>query len=451
MSQIIEQPRYSCALAAQMSVLAIPRALPIVHSGPGCVMKTFSFTAECAGNQGEGYGGGAQVSCTNSQEQEVIFGGEKSLRKLIDGAVKVMDADLFVLMAGCTTGIIGDDVVSVANEYRRNGNPIVGAETSGFKGNNYYGHELIISSIIDQFVGNAEPKIEAGLVNVFSVVPSQDPFWRADLIEIKRLLSLLGLKVNILFGYDSEGVSEWKNIPNAQFNLVLNPWVGLETAELLKKKYGTPYLHYPILPVGGNATGKFLRKVAEFAGIPSEKVEAVIKKEEKIFYSYYLNFADFITEFHTNLPNELYLVADSEYTFGTADFLINELGFVPRGLFVVDNPPEKYNESFSKLADEIDAGLSKLLHIESDGGKIQKMLHDTISDSHSAVIFGSTWEEQIARENNNLHIHLSLPITDDLIISRSFVGYTGGLRLIEEIYATLYHKGKVSRTHQNIN
>ena len=450
MSQIIEQPRYSCALAAQMSVLAIPRALPIIHAGPGCAMKTFSFTAEGAGNQGEGYGGGAQVSCTNSQEQEVIFGGEKTLRKLIDGALKVMDGDLFVVLAGCTSGIVGDDIVSVSNEFRKAGNPIVGAETSGFKGSNYYGHELIVSSIIEQFVGNVDPKVEQGLVNVFSIVPSQDPFWRGDLIEIKRLLSLLGLKVNILFGYESEGVSEWKNIPNAQFNLVLNPWVGLETAELLKKKYGTPYLHYPILPVGGNATSKFLRTVAEFAGIASERVEAVIKAEEKVFYNYFINFADFITELHTNLPNEVYVVADSAYTFGTADFLINELGFVPKGLYVVDNPPEKYSAKFPELLEGIEAGLSNLLNLEPDGGKIQSKLHESIGDSKKAVIFGSTWEEQIARENGNLHIHLSIPITDDLVLSRSFVGYTGGLRLIEEIYASLYHKGKLSRSHQNV-
>ena len=153
---------------------------------------------------------------------------------------------------------------------------------------------------------------------------------------------------------------------------------------------------------------------------------------------------------HTNLPNEVYVVADSAYTFGTADFLINELGFVPKGLYVVDNPPEKYSAKFPELLEGIEAGLSNLLNLEPDGGKIQSKLHESIGDSKKAVIFGSTWEEQIARENGNLHIHLSIPITDDLVLSRSFVGYTGGLRLIEEIYASLYHKGKLSRSHQNV-
>ena len=137
MSNLIEQPRFSCALAAQHSVLAIPRALPIVHAGPGCASKTFNFLAGGSGSNGEGYGGGSHISSTNTSEQEVVFGGEDKLRGVIDGALKVIDADLYVVLAGCTSGIVGDDVVSVSQEYADEGHPVVGAETSGFKGNNY--------------------------------------------------------------------------------------------------------------------------------------------------------------------------------------------------------------------------------------------------------------------------------------------------------------------------
>ncbi|GHU53824.1 hypothetical protein AGMMS49975_12980 [Clostridia bacterium] len=36
MSGMIEQERYTCAIGALQSVVAIPRAVPILHSGPGC-------------------------------------------------------------------------------------------------------------------------------------------------------------------------------------------------------------------------------------------------------------------------------------------------------------------------------------------------------------------------------------------------------------------------------
>ena len=39
MPKLIEQPRYSCALGAMQSVVAIKRGVPILHSGPGCANK----------------------------------------------------------------------------------------------------------------------------------------------------------------------------------------------------------------------------------------------------------------------------------------------------------------------------------------------------------------------------------------------------------------------------
>ena len=71
--------------------------------------------------------------------------------------------------------------------------------------------------------------------------PYFNTFWRGDIIEIKRILEGVGFEVNVLFGSESAGVSEWKNIPKAAFNLVLSPWLGLRTAKHLEKKYGQKY------------------------------------------------------------------------------------------------------------------------------------------------------------------------------------------------------------------
>ena len=449
MSKLIEQPRFSCALAAQTTVLAIPRALPIVHAGPGCASKTFLTLSQCAGNQGEGFGGGGQISSTNTGTKEVVFGGENKLRTLTENAFKVLDADLFVLLSGCTSGIIGDDIVSIANEFREEGRPVVGAETSGFTGNNYQGHELVVNSIIEQFVGDVTPKVQKGLVNVFSVVPNQDPFWRGDLEEIKRILTSIGLKVNILFGYESAGVFEWQNIPNAEFNILLSPWVGLKTVELLKKKYGTPFFHFPYLPVGGKATSLFLKKLAAFANLDLEKVSAVIKREEEKFYSYIVGLADFMSDFRSNIPNDLYLVADSEYAIGVSDYLVNELGLQPKGIFITDVPPtdtikEKILETIETLGKEI----REVVYFESDGGKIQQKLFELIGSSKRAVIFGSTWEKILAQMNNNMLIHLSMPIVDDVILNKTFTGYTGGLKLTEEIYSGIFKHGTIDKNVQ---
>ena len=432
----ISQPRFTCALGAQYSVLAIPNAIPIVHAGPGCSNVVFDFAQ--AGFQGERYAGGCQTPSTNTDESHVVFGGEKKLRSEIEGALKIMKGDLFVLLSGCTAGIIGDNTVSVAKDYVEQGYPIVGAETSGFKGNAYIGHEIVVKAIIDQFVGDVEPKVEKGLVNVFADVPAQNPFWRGDLQQFKKLLEKLGLKVNILFGVASKGVSEWKNIPNAQFNLLVSPWVGLETVEYLQKKYGTPFLHYPILPVGGSETSKFLRTVGKFAGLEESFTEEVIAREEKIFYDYFVGTADFFATLLINLPNELFISGDSLSTLGITKFLEDELGYTPKGVFVTDNPNQK-NEATVRAAFEANLPEYKdVLYFEPDSEKIKDITEPKLQKTGRAVVFGSDWERLYTKASGNIFLYSSSPINQQLVLSKSYVGYEGGLRLMEDIYNTMF-------------
>lgn len=432
----ISQPRFTCALGAQNTVLAIPRAIPVVHAGPGCATVVNNFAQ--AGYQGECYSGGNQVPSTNTDESNVVFGGEKDLRSEVEGALRVMKGDLFVLLSGCTAGIIGDDTASVAKSFAERGLPVVGAETSGFKGSSYVGHEIVVKEIIDQFVGDAKPEIERGLVNVFADVPAQNPFWRGDLQQIKILLEKIGLKVNILFGVSSAGVSEWKSIPNAEFNLLISPWVGLEIVEHLKQKYGTPYLHYPFLPVGGAETSKFLRTVGQFAELDPKTVSDVIVQEEKIFYDYFVGTADFFANMLINLPYELYVTGDSLSSFGIAKFLENELGYIPKGVFVTDNPAKKHEELVRQSFEEEFPDYKDVLYFEPDSENIKNIIEPELKKTGRALVFGSDWERGYTNETGNIFLYSSTPVNQQLILAKSYFGYSGGLHLMEDIYNTMF-------------
>lgn len=447
MSQFIEQAKYSCALGAQQTVLAIPKGIPIIHAGPGCSARQFAYVSNGAGYQGEGYAGGGQVPSTNSTQSEVVFGGEKKLQKTIEGALKVMNGDLYVVLAGCTAGIVGDDVKQIAKNASTKEHTIVGVDTAGFRGNNYKGHEIVVNGIIEQFVGKVEPKVRKGLVNVFAVVPFQNPYWRGDLEEIKRLLTSLGLEVNILFGYESEGASEWKDIPNAEFNLILSPWVGLSSAKLCEKLYGTPYLHYPILPTGLKETSKFLRTVAKQANLDTDKVERVIAKEEKRYKQYFVSLGDLLTDYASYLPYDLYVINDSEYGLGISDFLTKELGMNPQGIYITDEPEGPAREFIEKTLVENDAKWEGNIVIEGDNRVIQDKIRERIKERKTkSLIVGSSWDKELALETESILIRSSMPITDQVITNKSYVGYKGGLTLLEDIYSGLFDKGMITNT-----
>ena len=99
-------------------------------------------------------------------------------------------------------------------------------------------------------------------------------------MEIVRILKNIGFEVNVLFGPQSGGAKEWKEIPKAQFNLVISPWVGVNIAKHLEKKYNQPYLHIPVIPVGEEATTAFIRQLVEYTGIDAGKAEAFIAEAD---------------------------------------------------------------------------------------------------------------------------------------------------------------------------
>jgi nitrogenase molybdenum-iron protein beta chain len=431
----IEQVRYVCSMGALASVLAIPGATPITHCGPGCASKQFQSLSGINGYQG----GEFYVPSTNATEQEVVFGGAGRLDELIESTLKIMEADLFVVLTGCISELVGDDVESVVRKYQKQGVPIVYAETSGFKGNNFTGHEVISQAIIDQYVGGYDGPRETGTVNVWSLLPYQNTFWRGDLSEIKRILEGIGLRVNILFGPESNGVAEWKNIPKAQFNLVLSPWLGLATARHLEAKYGQPFLHVPVVPIGAKQTGKFLREVAGFAGLDAARTEAFIAEEEKSYYIYLRDFSCFYAgrTSEYRLPSLSVVVGESAYNLAVTKFLTDQMGIVPGRQVITENPPEEFRdairEQFHNLSEDVSSGVD----FEEDGYSIFSRVLETDFTNHVPIVFGTTWEGDLAKQLGAVLVEISYPCTDEVVLARTYLGYRGALALLERTFTSV--------------
>ncbi|MDR2137419.1 MAG: hypothetical protein LBO68_03935 [Synergistaceae bacterium] len=440
MDELIQEPRHFCALGGQQTVIGIERAIPIVHAGPGCCAKITQGMSGGGGNQGTGYAGGDAIPCSNMVEADIVFGGEEKLRTLIESAFKIMDGDFFVVLTGCTSDLIADDVMSVVKDFRDEGAPIVCAETGGFLGDAYFGHERVLESIIEQYL---EPKaeVERGLVNVFASVPGHDIFWEGDLQEIKKLLKLLGFEANILFGRDSGGKAAIDRIPAAEFNLVASPHVGLDAVKLLERKFGTPYLHIPSIPIGPTATGEFLRAAAAFGGHATAQIERMADEIESEFYNYLLRAGDFLNESRFDLPKRFYNINDSNSALAFSKFLVSDLGFLPAHQFVTEKVPEMYIQDVASYFENLAPGISSPVTFSQDGEVIHRTIRSNLYKVPSLVL-GSTWDIEIANEIGASFLTVGLPANDRLILDRSYVGCHGSLALVEDIYSRILTKAR---------
>jgi nitrogenase molybdenum-iron protein beta chain len=437
MGSVIEQERYTCALGAMQSVVAIPKAVPILHSGPGCGDMICGFFERATG-----YAGGSTSPCTNFSEKEVVFGGLDRLRDIVSNTYKVLDTDLQVILTGCTSGIIGDDVDSLADEFRAEGKPVVAVETPGFKCSNFEAHSIVVNGIIDQYVdlyiNENEARSEPDTVNVFASVPYQDPFWKGNLSEYKRLIEGLGLKANILFGPLSGGVKEWRRIPRANFNILVSPWYGKPVVDHLEDKYGQPCAWFPHIPIGANQTEKFLYQVLDFAlenGAPvdRDKAEAFIKRENHAYYEEIDNLATFLLEFRYGLPNHAHILHDAGYVVALSKFLLHEVGIIPKEQFVTDNTPDRFKEQIAaELASTSDKREIPII-FEPDAGLAQETIRG-LKHNGRGLIIGSGWDKELAKEKDYDFLSAALPSPYRLVLTTNYAGFTGGLRVIEDIY-----------------
>jgi nitrogenase molybdenum-iron protein beta chain len=296
----------------------------------------------------------------------------------------------------------------------------------------------VIDQYVSLFEAENEARSEKNSVNLFASLPYQDPFWKGNLAEYRRLLAGLGLRANVLFGPESDGAAEWQSIPKANFNVLVSPWYGKPAADHLKEKYGQDYLWFPHIPIGANESERFLRRVLSFAekqgaAIDEVRAEAFIRREIDAYYEEIDNLATFLLEFRYGLPNHVHILHDAGYTVALAEFLLHEVGIVPKEQFITDNTPEEFHEAIRAGLASVSGKRDIPLYFEPDAGKAQDIIRG-LSHSGRGLIIGSGWDKELAREKDYDFLSAAVPTPYRLVLTTGYAGFRGGLRVIEDIY-----------------
>jgi nitrogenase molybdenum-iron protein beta chain len=416
------------------TVQAISRAIPVIHAGPGCAGKLAGGMAGTTGDSG--YLNPQTYPCTNIGESEIVFGGEQKLREVITRSLQVMDGDLFVVLSGCTTEIVGDDVDRVVADFADASKPVISVSAPGFKGTNLQGHEWVVDALIRQYLSRrpAGPKIP-GLVNLWGPVPSFDPYWLGNIRELENLIRSVGLTPNTIFG-EYRGVDNLDRVPQADFNLLVSPWVGLDNVRLLEETFGTPYLHYPTLPIGAHETSAFLRTLTEYAHLDPVHTEALIHRNEREYYYYLERSVDIFFENRT-ASRKFSTVTTVANALAFSRFLVNDLGLMPATQYITENVPEERQEEVAEHFRHFSYGIEADVVFTTDGHSIHRSIE---ADDYAGtpLILGSIFEKKTARRLGGNFVCISIPVQEKVILHSSYVGYHGGLKLLEDIYTSVY-------------
>ena len=350
------------------------------------------------------------------------------LRTTVQGAIDIIDADAYFVLTGCTAGIIGDDIVSVTEEFQDKGYSVYPIETPGFVGDSNLGYETVWTTMINQVIEEDVPKDDK-LVNIFGVIPYHDPFWSGALEEIDRILSALGLKVNTFFT-KHQGIETIRKCSGAALNIIINPWLFKGPAKKMEQKFGIPSIRVPGLFVGATDTTKFVRQVAEAMHLDQEIVDKVIAAEEEYVYDYLAQSVGVVSW------KRFAVVADANNAVGITRYLANDFSFTPV-LVIVSEPLFRQEDKDRIVAQIEDLEYAKPPKVifASDQYEINQALRE--EEEEITLLIGSSNEREVALEKDIQFILAAFPMNERLVFNRTYAGYRGSLTFTEDLYDNL--------------
>ncbi|MDR1608372.1 MAG: hypothetical protein LBT38_08205 [Deltaproteobacteria bacterium] len=432
----VERPRWSCSLGGALAAAGnLPETVPILHSGPGCA-GNFAWTNNgAAALNVTGPCLSLNVPATNIQENEVVFGGLDRLKEEILNAIKLFSGRLYFVLTGCLPEVIGDDVESLVSELNGPKNHLVMASVAGFKGDSYHGYEEVLKTLIEKVVKNTAKK-ERDLVNVWGLPPTQDPFWRGNLQGLRDLLGLLKLRANVFFG-PSVNFSTIAQAARARHNIVVSGLYGLEAAELFQEKFQTPYVQTP-LPFGAEASDRFLAIVSQALKIPSRQYKKAIDTAGQWHYARLEPIVDVFNDMEAQ--RHVLVVGDVNQALALTDFFAQDLGWVPELTVITNNLTPEEQAQVLQYHQEVGGTQPERLIFENQAQAIAKTAKEIFGRDGSkyqpsrqpVFVAGSSLERGLAQELGATHLSLTYPIANRAILTRGYVGYSGGLRLTED-------------------
>ncbi len=359
-------------------------------------------------------------------EDDVVMGREEKLITAVKEVDRLYQPKLLSIVATGVTSVIGLDINGIADELRKDIKAkLLTFPGGGFRGSYRDGIEEVFLSLAGEVVQEPREK-HNGIVNLLGV--SVDSFNHvSDLQEIKRLLGLLGISVNTVFTQNTE-LRAIKKMSEAELNLVVYD-TAIETARLLEKRFGTPWLYG--MPFGIKGTVKWLENIAELTGVKINR--AVIADEIKKYGQTMGAFTSFMKPFNRL---RIGVSGSNEYVKGLADFLINECEMDVR-LAVIQ--ASKLQERTARELQQL--GIGKIL-IEPD----VNALKDSIENNNLHIFFGNTYELKIAAKVP-IKIHAAFPSFDyyNFHDGTPFLGFKGDGYIIQTLVNSVNQHPEVWR------
>lgn len=213
-----------------------------------------------------------RLYCTEAREDSLVYGVENSLQETLEEVFSEWQPAVVAVITSCSMSLIGDDIKAICQRYNSE-LQVIALDAGGLTGGFISGYEKAQLELLQ--LTDFTPEPEAKRVNILGASTAY-PHWQGDLEEIKRLLKLCGIEVNIVLGVDNLSLDKLNSLGVAGLNVVVDASLGLAAAKWLQEKRQMDYL-IASWPYGVEQTLSWLKKIITALAVEADW--SVLKKE----------------------------------------------------------------------------------------------------------------------------------------------------------------------------
>ncbi len=198
---------------------------------------------------------------------------------------------------------------------------------------------------------------------------------RDDVVEIERLLGVLGVEVNVTAPLGATP-DDLRRLPDADFNVVLYPEIAGVAAAWLERTYGQPQVR--TVPIGLGATRDFIHEVAKVAGVdPTPALSPAGARSS--WWSRSVD-SNYLTR------KRVFIFGDATHAMAAARIASEELGFEVVGLGC-------YNREFAREVRSAAERYGLTALITEDYLEVER----AIAELQPELVLGTQMERHIAK------------------------------------------------------
>lgn len=323
------------------------------------------------------------VTYTTFQARDLGSDTAVIFRDALEGAYERFKPQAMLVGASCTAELIQDDPAGLAKALNLPV-PVVPLELPSYQRKENWGASETFYHLTRALCGPhapapgaerpARPEGRAPRCNLLG--PTALGFrHRDDVAEVTRLLEALGVEVSVVAPLGATP-ADVARLGEADFNIVMYPELGETAAKWLERTFGQPAVR--TVPIGVNATKRFIREVAEVAGVdPEPLLEREIARAP--WYSRSID-STYLT------GKRVFIFGDATHAIAAAEVATDEFGFKVVGLGTYSREQARDVRAAAKRY-----GLEAL--ITDDYLDVE----EAIQEAHPELVLGTQMERHTAK------------------------------------------------------